>query len=425
MTDWIERIEQHAVHQSLEELESALSSVKTNGEDLGAKDTLSRLRHVVQFTQRAIAQADPLLLSPGVLDPLNKRFSQIAGELGNFTSNSDVTHLNNASSVADALLPGLNNIIAPRTPEDVKGVASTIKAFDASTKKHVVALRAETEQGKSEVQALQAEVKELSQLITNEKSRIDQAVNQHQQQFSEAQNTRQQRFDEQETQRSDKSDASSKSWEAKFDSLETIWTTKLDDLNNTFKDNHDEIVRSSQSETQTLLQDIESRREKAKEIVGLIAGTGMAGGYQRDADAERQSFQIWNGAAVLGFAGLIIFSVWLFFAATGDAQFGWLELGARSVAIVAFGLFAAFAGRMAMKHRESERRHRHKQLALESVNAFVEDLEPEVQKQLKQQMADAFFIQDGGASDHDHDVAPTTIDGLMKLLSRAIDRVGK
>ncbi len=152
----------------------------------------------------------------------------------------------------------------------------------------------------------------------------------------------------------------------------------------------------------------------------------MAGGYQKDADQQRTAFMVWNGLTVLGFAGLIGFSVWLFVATTKDAAgeggLRWPEIGARFVAILAFGLFAAYAGRMAMRHRESEREHRHKQLALESLHPYLEDLDSDVQKEVKKRVADAFFTQPQGASGASHDIAPTTIDGLLKLLGQAINK---
>jgi hypothetical protein len=151
----------------------------------------------------------------------------------------------------------------------------------------------------------------------------------------------------------------------------------------------------------------------------------MAGGYQKDADQQRKAFTIWNVVTVFGFAGLIGFAVWLFVESVGAEDLGWSHILARLVAIVAFGLFAAYGGRMAMKHRESERQHRHKQLALESINAFLEDLEPDVQRQVKQKMADVFFTQSERSPGGDDDVAPTTIDGLMKLLGKMIDKQGK
>lgn len=47
---------------------------------------------------------------------------------------------------------------------------------------------------------------------------------------------------------------------------------------------------------------------------------------------------------------------------------------------------------MAKGHRESELKHRHKQLALESVNAYLNDLEPKVREEVKTKMAYAFFM---------------------------------
>jgi len=426
MTDWMQIARDHAVHKTLQDLDNALSASNTKAAEVDqAPAALARLRHVAGFADRRLAALDPFLVGQVTLDTLNKLLTQVLAQVREFAANGNIGHLDNANNEADKLLPTLISVVVPDSPGDIEAIRHALEEFGRVAKERIESLIAVTTKGNESVSKLQADVTQIQDTIKNEKTRIDQAIAQHQQQFSEAQNSRQESFTSTEKQRTEKAEANLTSWSAKLSALQDESQKKVSELVAKIESEWEGKSEDASQSVATLLKDIESRRDKAKDIVGIIAGTGMAGGYQKDADGQRKSFVLWNLATILGFAGLIGFAIWLFVASTGGGEFGWSHTFARLLAIVAFGLFAAYAGRMAMKHRESERQQRHKQLALESVNAFLEDLEPDVQKQVKQKMADVFFTQPQGISDTGQDVAPTTITELLKLLGRAIDRLGK
>ncbi len=256
----------------------------------------------------------------------------------------------------------------------------------------LAALDKETKGASARVAQIQADVNAHAETLKNEKVRLDSVVSQHQQQFSEAQSRRQQSFDTGENTRRDRGETAV-----------TEWTQKLSTLEQQNKERHEaetaarakqdaDFLKGREESAQQIVKHLEEQLTTAKRIVGLIAGTGMAGGYQRDANAERRSFWIWSSLAVGSFVGMINFAVALFDAAKSGADFDWAQLVGRFVAVAAFGVFASYSARMAKGHRESERKHRHKQLALESVNAFLNDLEPKVREEVKKKMADAFFM---------------------------------
>jgi hypothetical protein len=165
---------------------------------------------------------------------------------------------------------------------------------------------------------------------------------------------------------------------------------------------------------------IEYRLIEAKKIVGIIAGTGMAGGYQRDANLERNSYYVWSVLTIAGFAGLIFFAVQMFYAASINGELNLVNALSRLAVVISFGVFSGYAGKTATKHRDSERTQRHKQIALESVNSFIEDLEPLEQQKIKQKIAEEFFtLQKEPPAPND---APITLSNphvkeLLKLFS--------
>ena len=451
MTDWINRVTEHPVHETAVSLQESLQQVEPPADSPEPSGSaLARIEHVSQV----LASVDPILVSPATLDKINGQLGKVVEHVNSFGQDGNVDHLNNANTAVDAFLLPLSGLVAPTAPQDVAVLQATLKSFAGAASSAVDALQGKTTAAGKESEALKDEIHALRGALATEKSRldqvipqqqkqfleaetsrqqsigaekvrIDQLIAQYQAQFSESQDKRQEAFNTSEQQRKQRSDGELSTWRKQFTAVETGHQATFAELTSSLKAGHEQLVETLKSSSAELISDIEIRRDKAKDLVGIIAGTGMAGGYQRDADAQRKAFVLWNVVTIAGFAGLIGFAVWLFVESTREESFEWTSTAARFVAIAAFGLFSAYAGRMAMRHRESERQQRHKQLALESVNSFLEDLPPEDQRQVKQKMADAFFTQQQGLSGAEQDVAPTTIEGLLKLLTEAIKQLGK
>lgn len=320
------------------------------------------------------------------------------------------------------MLPILSILKETAAPQDSDGVHNLLEILDRETKARIQKVQEQTDEITKVVKDVRKDVGQFQATIKSEKARVDQTIVRYQQQFSEAQDLRQQNFHEAEKQRTSKFDSEVMPWREKFSTLEREQKTQFNTFISLIDNNQKVSIDKAEKSVSQLLKDIEERRDKAKEIVQIIAGTGMAGGYQKDANAQQWAFRLWNILTIVGFAGLIGFAIWLFADSTGES-FAWPRTVSRFITILAFGLLATYAGRMAMQHRVSERQHRHKQLALESVNAFLEDLTPEVQKEVKQKMADAFFMQPQSLPDTGQDVAPSTIESLLKLLSVAISKL--
>lgn len=429
---WEDEVSAHPFHRALTEFLEFLDGY-TAGEGLAqAEIAIIRARTVAGRVKDCLEGADPLFVSPQRLAQFQKQITAFTNELKAFQSDKNEAHVLTAHSHLDSLLDLASRIPTISTPEDAKRLSESAVSFRDRASTLIADLEQQVDQALTKIteinnnhQALQKSVESTKAEIKAQKTRLDSAISEFQKQFSEAQNSRQQSFADSEKQRESISQEKVRSWEEKLSALVTQHQKAFDDLITSSRNEQKAAKATAEESMSKLLKDIESRRDKAKEIVGIIAGTGMAGGYQRDADQQRTAFNIWNWATVLGFAGLIGFAVWLFFDTAQMAEITWAQVGARLLAIVAFGAFAAYGGRMAMKHRESERQHRHKQLALESINAFLDDLEPDVQKQVKTKMAEVFFTQSEHSSRTADDVAPTTIDGLFKLLNKMVDKVGR
>lgn len=432
MSSWDDEISQHPFHAVFTAFEEFLDRYVAGDEQPKAGMAITRARATIGRVKDSLESADSILLSSQRLSQFQKQTTALQNELTAFLSDKNEAHLVNAHNHLDALLDLAARVPTIASSEDAARLAQSAIAFRDQSNALVAGLQKHIDQASAKVtdvgtqhQSLQKLLEATKGEIESQKTRLDSAISEFQKQFSETQNSRQQSFADSEKQRQAAAQEKQSAWEDKLSTLSSQRQKEFDQLIATSKDEHKKLAETLAEKASELLTDIEARRDKAKDIVGIIAGTGMAGGYQKDADQQRVAFNGWNFITVLGFAGLIAFSVWLFVEAVSVPDLGWSHVGARLIAIIAFGLFAAYGGRMAMKHRESERQQRHKQLALESINAFLEDLEPEVQRQVKQKMAEVFFTQSERSLRGDDDVAPTTIDGLFKLLGKLIDKQGK
>ncbi len=419
----IDQIKNHPFSNTLSQIEEALHKSRELVED-GSDPfyDLSKLLQIVSHIRRLTESADPLLHTKGTLDTINSRLTKALRETNRFNLNREAEHLTNAKIHLDSVFSTLSSMNFPAVDgyEDflrkkALGNVDATKSNRARPKSHLDQLKGEIEQSKQQL-------RELTQIIKREKNRLDGIISQHQKQFSESQNALQQSYNKQESDRTKRFEKDISNRKERFDGLDESSKERVNVLISQKEEEFKNFFETSEKNVQEFVAIIEKQKDEAEKLVGIIAGTGMAGGYKQDADIQVTSYERWNIATLIGFGGLLGFSISLFFLA-GDENVTLVGVSARFITIVAFGLFATYASRMAMKHRESEREHRHKQLALESVNSFIEGLGEEEQKQIKLKIADEFFSKPDTTGNEIKDVAPSTIDALLKALQTAIGKL--
>ena len=419
----IDQIKNHSLSNTLDQIEKALHKSRRLVEnDTEPFYDLSRLLHIVSYIRELAESADPLLRTKDTLDTINSQLIRALRDTNRFNSNKEAEHLTNANIHLDLVFSTLSSVDSSVGDEfedflrkKVLGNVDVAKSDWARSKSHL-------DQFKSEIEQSNQQLRELTQTIKSEKTRLDRIISQHQQQFSESQNALQQSYNKQESDRTKRFEKDISNRKERFDGLDESSKERVNVLISQKEEEFKNLFETSEKNVQELEATIEKQKDKAKQLVGIIAGTGMAGGYQKDADIQVTSYVRWNIATLIGFSGLLGFSIWLFFL-SGDEKVTLVGVSARFTTIIAFGLFATYASRMAMKHRESEREHRHKQLALESVNSFIENLGEEEQKKIKLKIADEFFSKPDTTGNETKNASPNTIDTLLRVLQTAIGKL--
>src|SRR5690606_18374395 len=131
------------------------------------------------------------------------------------------------------------------------------------------------------------------------------------------------------------------------------------------------------------------QRDRAQNIVGVIANTGMAGGYQKVADEEQKSAKLWKRGAV---ASLIILSiltiVWLF-QPKGDLT--WELIAMRFLLFGSLAGVATYAARQGFRHEQAARNNRILELELASLDPYLAELPADTRVELKTMFAQRVF----------------------------------
>lgn len=139
----------------------------------------------------------------------------------------------------------------------------------------------------------------------------------------------------------------------------------------------------------------ESRRQlelyqsQAAQLVGVVAVTGLAGGFKQYAERQCAVADRWRLVSV-GCAGLAAV-IALAFALAVDQPLTWNSVISKAIVIALLGAIAAYAGRESAAHRQREITARHLELELTAIDPYLASLDDGRRAAVKEQMALRIF----------------------------------
>lgn len=291
--------------------------------------------------------------------------------------------------------------------DDVVGVRESVTDMRRSMGQLVRHLREEADASAAEVKALRSATETLKTEIQNREVRLDNAVQRVQDTFAETQATRATEFQKLVQRLEDEWKQSEETREDLVtDAIQTFETASQAAVAKTQADLakalDDAKAEWSAFETTTgkegrdLLVALGEQRDEAVKIVGLIAQTGMAGGFQQNANAERKAATTWAIVATVALIGLVGLSSWFAIAAVNAEEsttIHWEMIIAKLVVTFSLAGLAGYAGRESSHHRVAERRYRQAELELSTLSPFLGDLEETDRHAMLKQFAERFFGQ--------------------------------
>lgn len=446
---WAEAVLAHEVWERLAGLRSLLNEAKsTEALDPHGVEILSRLEHILSQVDSKLRAADPLVLEPSVLDALNKRATLIEQGISQFIQTKDAQHLTAANATTAPILASLSHILVPTSPDDVALFGESVTSFRRSAAQLLRHLSSEVENVQLSVANAVEQINGLKSATDAQKARVDEFIAQTQTQATANENQRtqtfQQRLDIYNKEFAEQQSAAKAAYEKQLEDLEAASAKKLAELQVTLEQLTEQF-ESSQSErdsrlTETLasasartdeklaavdkllkeqeaageaqrgsliesasglMSELESHRDKALDLVGLIATTSVTGGYQRIANQEQEAARLWRRIALASFVAFASFALYAFFSTSGDSEPGFSLAGLLRRLFVSGSLLlvGGFAAREAAKHQVRERHNRQQQLRLEALDPFLESLDDAKRAELKERLVDGFFASNGESTE--------------------------
>ncbi|WP_163576229.1 hypothetical protein [Halomonas faecis] len=376
-----EKINEHPSLSRAEEVRSLIDVLDELGLSTEVRESLHRLRRVIDLFLSQVSSADPELTSFQALKSADQQFSKIKQELAQYKSNKNVNHITNASTAADSILSSAKALWVPAIDLDLDQVRDAISSFRKSVGQNARYAEQELGETRKAIESLREEANALKVSIKEQKSRLDSVVNEFQSQFSKAEEARRSEAASVLKAEEEKMEQLRSSYEENFDASIEGSKTKLNSVSGELSVKADGVISG-----------LENLKEKAERLVHVIANTGMVGGYQRVANEERRVGRFWDGVSLLSLAGMVGFAIYAFHGTFDDFNLG--AFLARFGVVLTFAALAGYGARQADKHHKVERRNRRVELELASIDPFLAELPDDEKNKIKAAVADRLFARE-------------------------------
>lgn len=393
MDIWKKRLEESPAWSKLTSLEEAMRGLEATFE--GELDQIERLVRVRTEAEKRLKTVDPQLVSEAMLTSLDSALEQMLGALNTCKSQKaegQNVQLTGVNARADGVLDSLADWPELAPSEEVDGLKDVAEDYRGRVGSLLHNLSEGAKQGEARLDELRsavddersksaAEVKKLTERIDSESQRVQElqvrltsALDEYGAQFEKGQ--------------SDRRDA--------FAKLTEESQSNVAEMLASIEGKSSEALQAQGKSAAAVLERLEEFQEQAEEIVGLIARTGMAGGYEQDADQEEQRATVWRRIAIgFGLATALAAAMSLLAPVYVDLPIGGADSFFGRVAVTAaFAALATYGGKQSASHRRNARRSRSTQLALSSLGPYLQELQAEDRHAVIQAFAYRFFGRD-------------------------------
>lgn len=432
MSTWSDRIAQHPVWGSLEAMGSALDKATSlEGTDAATLADLARLKTVLAYVGKRLDAADPALLYPALLDGISGRFQTATVEVANFSSNGNTSHVGNATTAIDAVIPEVGRILVP-TSKELAALRETAGSYRSAVQESLHGVQVAAGQSLTEVETLRAKISELSAIIDAEKSRMTSTVTDFQSQFSTAQETRSSTFTEREKDREDKFGAALTENAAQLKEALNAASQELEQAREQRKKHLSDLAQGYEVDAKISIDQIDAYKDQVEKLVGVIGNLGVTSGYQKTADDARKRINSWQRVTVAALLGVIIFAFLAFLPSLQkQTHFEWSNFAGRIVLTLAVGVLAGYAAKEAVRDQDVERRNRRRALELEAIGPYLALLPVSEQVAVRVAIAQRYFGVEDEAITPPGDASPTNVGSLIasketaKIVEALIDALVK
>ena len=379
MDDYLKRFEAHAVHKKITTLREALDSFEIPEDDPVTRDVITRFTRVSNFVCDSIGKSEPSFWTPTYLGYAQSIVAALQSAITQFQANKRNADL---TVGGDTALDQIGQIfpLLGKTKSDgeeilaqyIKQVQSSLGSIDKH-KERAKETESAIEAAETDfLKRLKATEKKLSDFDTQfetQKTRVDTLITEQQTVFTTKQESRVTEFTD-----------LLGSWKKEY----LLEKTKRGE---TFKAS--EVSRKN--EASKIIKQITDQHDRAVELVGIIANTGLTGNYALEAKRDYYTAEIMRGLAMLFFLIAAVAVCWVVFT-SNSASFDWRVALFRVGVGAALAVPAWYCAKESQAHRRSQRRNKRIQLELEAIEPYLERLDDDaLRKQILKEKVNDYF----------------------------------
>lgn len=406
MSRWVDNFENHQIHNNLESVVNVLKAIKEQDDQVpDVFEEVNRLNQILDIIPATFSKLDPAMVPISTITKLDQIILNINSDLDNYKNTKDKAQLENANSRAENLLLHISTLRIPTDYADIKGIRIATSSLRRSVSQYIRNMKSEESNLKNSFKKLEDKINEQSSNIDSQKGRLDNAIAQFQQQFSQTEEQRREQVaqsqanwaqefteavDKRKTEFAKEKEALKQTHEEYLNEINSM----KDRFGNELTVKNEEFVNELTVKTKGFIQKLEDYKERAEELVNVIANTGMIGGYQEFANKERKAANLWKIIAVASFIGLIGFAIYAFYGVLKiEPKLNWPLFAGRVFVASTFALLGTYAARLADRHEEKERINRRMELELKSIDPYLVGLPKEDQHKIKASLAEKLFAK--------------------------------
>lgn len=416
-----ERFKQHPIHGELltllEEIRQTKLPVFADGdteveseEYRTARSGFARFRRVVAYIAKSLRRSDAELWTVNSLAVAHGAVERLKAGLVNFEATSNVDVLQDAADVAldqwrSAAIPQIqtNAKAATQVLEDFRTEAAfairSLEETDLAIRRKEAEILSSSESFAEGIARMSVEIEAFKAQFEAQKTRVDDLVTAQQEAFNSAQ-----------TERSNLFTRESQARNSTFEQ----WTKDADNR-------VEGLMHITNEKAKEHLEEMDEHKARAKEILGIVAASGVSGHYQKTAWREWVSAEALRVLALICF-GIMGFVIYHVVDSVKTPDFRW-EMALFRVGVgLAFLVPAYYCGRESAKHREAEKRNRRLQIELATIEPYLEKLhdDPTMREILKEK-ANSYFMGQTLKEPNDDVDATLASKDLKKFEERVMD----
>lgn len=414
MSVHVDKVNNHSVHVSLENVENEIESLKKlQNRTPEAKETLARIVFIVRNFSIALGNCNKELIVISWLEDASKALVNIRSYLSTYKANDDaITLRNNCNSQLDILLQASTKLNCVKSNQSLKGITTAENEYISFVNEqnellveYVRGLEKEIDDFKKEISLLNSELKKsmqgLEKAVDNEKTRLDGFAVEYQKQMM----TDQSEF-------SRMSESLKSSFNEAQEVQKQIFTEKVQELEN-----------SSSSLITSFKEKFAGYERQVVNIVGVLDANMFSHKYKQVADDAKKRSIFWHVIAMVLIVAVGVFAVYAFGIALKEDT-SWVKLVARIFATSTMVTGAAYAARQASKQEKVERYARKIEMELVAIDPFIQSMEEEKQSAIKEEIARKIFGNADGMEIGQNEEPYVAMDKLTSIESSLKSLVG-